>query len=229
MESFNNDRGGGRGGRFRPPPQAPEKHRINQRIRAREVRLIGDNGEQLGVVSITDALMRAEDIGLDLVEVSPNSNPPVCRLMDYGKFKYQEQKKEHKAKKHRSESELKELRVRYRTDSGDLETKLKQAREFLEEGDKVKFSMRFRGREAMYLDLGREKFDTIVERLSDISVVEERSPVRGSYIYIVLIPLKPGQKAAKAPGTAQPSAPTAQSKVAQQSSGTTPAPDPRKT
>lgn len=199
MESPN-DRGGR--GRFRAPPQTPDKHRINQRIRAREVRLIGENGEQFGVLSITDALIKAEDFGVDLVEVAPDANPPVCRLMDYGKFKYKEQKKEHEAKKHRTESELKELRVRYRTDSGDLEIKLKRARQFLEEGDKVKFSMRFRGREAMYVDLGRQKFDNIIERLSDISVVEEKSPMRGSYIYIVLNPVKPGQKPAK-PG-AQP-------------------------
>lgn len=168
----------------------PDTHRINHRITAKEVRLISDSGEQLGVLTLKDALIAAEQAELDLVEVSPNAKPPVCRLMDYGKFKYREQKKEAEAKKKRTEQEVKELRIRYRTDVGDLETKLKHAREFLEEGDKVKFTMKFKGREAAYLDLGREKFDSIIQRLADVSSVDERSPVSGRQIYIVLAPLK---------------------------------------
>jgi translation initiation factor IF-3 len=132
----------------------------------------------------------AEDAGLDLVEVSPNADPPVCKLMDYGKYKYREQKKEAEAKKKRSETSLKELRIRYRTDTGDLDTKLKKARGFLTEGDKVKFSMRFRGREIMYQDLGVKKFEEIIESLADIADVDERSPVHGRQIYIVLAPTK---------------------------------------
>lgn len=188
---------------MRPPPrppfrdrdkfrraQTPDEHRINHRITAREVRVIGDGGEQHGILQIKDALTLAETAGLDLVEVAPEAKPPVCRMMDYGKFKYREQKKEAEAKKKRTEQELKELRVRYRTDVGDLETKLKHAREFLEAGDKVKFSMRFKGREVAFMELGREKFNTIVERLADIATVDERSPLSGRQIHIVFAPAK---------------------------------------
>lgn len=183
--------------RFRPRNfQPPDAHRINHRITAREVRLIGGEGEQLGVVAIRDALIAAEQSGLDLVEVAPEAKPPVCKLMDYGKFKYREQKKLNEAKKKRTEQEIKELRIRYRTDVGDLETKLKHAREFIGEGDKVKFSMRFKGREIAYLDLGWQKFETIIQELSDIAVVDERSPRGGRQIYIVLAPSK-GQGSSK--------------------------------
>lgn len=180
-------------GRRRQVPQTPDAHRINSNITARQVRLISDSGEQLGVLITSKAIEMAEESGLDLVEVAPNAEPPVCRLMDYGKFKYREQKKEAEAKKKRSETSIKELRIRYRTDSGDLETKLKKAREFLLEGDKVKFSMRFRGREIMYQDLGLEKFKVVIEELSDIAEVDERSPVHGRQIYIILAPSKSGK------------------------------------
>ena len=174
----------------RAPP--PEAHRINDRIVAREVRVIADNGEQVGVLAIRDAMLRAEQAGLDLVEVAPEAQPPVCRIMDYGKFKYKEQKKDAEARKKRTESTLKELRIRYRTDVGDLETKLKQARDFLAEGDKVKFSMRFRGREVAYLELGVEKFKLLAERLADVAVVDEKSPPFGRQIHIVFAPSKKG-------------------------------------
>lgn len=191
-----NYRGGGGPRRKRAIQQEKEEsHRINKRIRAPKVRLISDTGEQLGILITSQAMNIAEERGYDLVEVSPNTDPPVCKLMDYGKFKYKEQKKEAEAKKKRSETTVKELRIRYRTDVGDLETKLKKAREFLEEGDKVKFSMRFRGREIMYLDMGIEKFNEIVEALKDHATVDERSPERGRQIYIVFAPLK--QTAAK--------------------------------
>ncbi|MBX7136574.1 MAG: translation initiation factor IF-3 [Oligoflexia bacterium] len=152
--------------------------------------VIGATGEQLGVMPTRQAVTIAEEQGIDLVEVSPNSDPPVCKLMDYGKFKYKEQKKEAEARKNRSETELKELRVRYITDTGDLEVKLKKAREFLTEGNKVKFSMRFRGREIMYQDMGVEKFKAIVERLKDVATVDEKSPLGGRQIHIVLAPLR---------------------------------------
>lgn len=185
-----------RGPRFPRRDVPPDAHRINHRITAREVRVVSDEGEQFGVMPIRDALSLSEKAELDLVEVAPGANPPVCRIMDYGKFKYREQKKEAEARKKRTETVLKELRVRYITDVGDLETKLKQAREFLDEGDKVKFSMRFRGREIAYLDLGRKKFDSIAERLSDVATVDERSPTAGRMIHIVFAPLK--KKAAPA-------------------------------
>ena len=178
-----------RGPRFRRP-ETPETHKINARITAREVRVISDAGEQIGILAIRDALAAAEKAGLDLVEISPTATPPVCKIMDYGKFKYREQKKEAEAKKHRSETELKELRIRYCTDVGDLETKLKKARGFLEEGDKVKFSMRFKNREAMFMDLGNEKFKLITERLADIATVDEKSPLSGRQIHIVFAPAR---------------------------------------
>ncbi len=189
MNAFNSSSSGSfrSGPRFRRP-ETPDAHRINNRITAREVRVITDSGEQLGVLAIRDALLAAERAELDLVEVAPTANPPVCKIMDYGKFKYREQKKEAEAKKHRSETEIKELRIRYCTDVGDLETKLNKARGFLTEGDKVKFSMRFRNREAMFMDLGEEKFKLITERLSDIAIVDEKSPLAGRQIFITFAP-----------------------------------------
>lgn len=186
----NNNYGSNRGGRSFNGNQSEEEHRINYKIRCPEVRLIGDNGEQLGVVPTIEARKIAEERGLDLVEVAPNAKPPVCKIMDYGKFKYREQKKEMAAKKKRVESETKELRIRYRTDKGDLQTKLKQARNFLEDGDKVKFSMRFKGREAMYVNLGVEKLNEITEALSDISVIDDQSKMQGNSIYITYAPAK---------------------------------------
>ena len=177
-------------------PGANETHRINDRILAREVRLISATGEQLGVVSTRDALRMAEDAGLDLVEVSEEARPPVCRLMDYGKLKYKEQQKAAEARKKRVEVEIKELRLRYRTDVGDFETKIRQARGFLMGGDKVKFSMRFKGREAMYIDLGVEKFNEVAERLKDIAVVDDRSPAFGKQIHIIFAPIKGTAKVA---------------------------------
>ena len=185
MKGFYRGKRGTRGVR-----ENPDQHRINRRITAREVRLIAESGEQLGVKSTLQAIQIAEDAGLDLVEVAPEAKPPVCRLMDYGKFKYREQKKAAEARKKRSEVTLKELRIRYRTDTGDLDTKLRQAREFLEEGDKVKFSMRFRGREVMYLDLGMEKFGHIAEQLADVADIDEQSPPMGRQIHIVFTPKK---------------------------------------
>ncbi len=181
---------GFRGGRFNRPVAPPDAHRINEFIIAKEVRVIAADGEQLGVLPIRDALLRAQELELDLVEVAPQAKPPVCKILDYVKFKYKEQKKEAEAKKNRTENTIKELRLRYRTDSGDLEVKLKHAREFLAEGDKVKFVMRFKGREAMYTDLGREKFDHIIQRLSDVATVDERSPSQGRQIYITFAPTK---------------------------------------
>lgn len=181
---------GPRGGRFNRPIAPPDTHRINEFIIAKEVRVILPDGEQAGILQLRDALQKAQELELDLVEVAPQAKPPVCKILDYGKFKYKEQKKEAEAKKNRTENTVKELRLRYRTDSGDLEVKLKHAREFLAEGDKVKFVMRFKGREAMYIDLGKAKFDQIVERLADVAVVDERSPAAGRQIHITFAPAK---------------------------------------
>lgn len=167
-----------------------DAHRINHHIRVPNVRLIDDEGEQLGIVETPKALSIAQDKGLDLVEVAPNSKPPVCKILDYGKFKYQEQKKKAEAKKNRVQISLKEIRVRYRTDSGDLETKLNRARQFLAEGDKVKFSMRFRGREIVYGELGQKVLVNIAKSLKDVAEIDERGPLNARQIYIVFKPIK---------------------------------------
>ncbi len=203
MAAFNS---GFRGPRFPRRDVPPDAHRINHRILAKEVRVVSDSGEQLGVLATREALILAEKAELDLVEVAPTATPPVCRIMDYGKFKYREQKKEAEARKKRTETTTKELRLRYITDVGDLETKLKQAREFLAEGDKVKFSMRFKGREIAYLDLGRQKFDLLVARLSDVAIIDERSSTSGRMIHIVFAPSKKKPGSPPAPNTAAPGA-----------------------
>ena len=170
--------------------QQPEQHRINAKIKAKEVRIIGENGEQIGIKTIQEALTLAQEANLDLVEVAPNASPPVCKLIDYGKFKYRLQKKKAEAKKNRTDNTVKELKIRYCTDKGDLDTKIKQARKFLNDGYKVKFSMRFKGRERSFIHLGQEKLEQVVENLKDIANLEERSSFTGGQLYMILSPLK---------------------------------------
>ncbi len=165
-----------------------DRFRLNNRIRAREVRLIGDDGEQVGVISLQEAMGIAAERNLDLVEVAPNANPPVCRLMDYGKFRYEQSKKEREARKHQKQTELKEVRLRPKTDTHDLEVKANQARRFIEAGDKVKFTVRFRGREMAHTNIGREILDQLAERLHDISIVENKPSLEGRAISLVLAP-----------------------------------------
>ena len=131
--------------RFVKPLQRQDKHKTNERIKAQEVRVIDNNGEQVGIQPLQQALALATEKQLDLVEIAPQASPPVCKLIDYGKYKYQLQKKEAEAKKNQRDNAVKELKVRYCTDVGDLKTKLRHARSFLSDGNKVKFSMRFRG------------------------------------------------------------------------------------
>jgi len=169
-------------------------YKVNKQINAQTVRVIDENGKQLGIMSLEEALALAEEKDLDLLEVAPNASPPVCRLVDYGKFKYLEQKKEAQAKKKRSIIEVKEIRLRYNTDVGDLETKLKLARKFFEEGNKVKFSMRFRGREKGFVDKGLEKLETIIQSLKDVCIVESQTKeLQGNQLVLVLSPLKRGK------------------------------------
>lgn len=187
---------GGKGQNFfmrqRGPREKPstsrEKHRINEEIAAKEVRLIGADGEQLGVVEISQALQIAEDSGLDLVEVAANADPPVCRVLDYGKLKYREQKKAAEARKRSSTHVVKEIRIRYSTDTHDLETKVRNARKFLLNGDRVKFQMRFRGREIVYRDLGIQTFKRIEEMLEEVGVVEESTPLLNQRMTITFMP-----------------------------------------
>lgn len=165
-----------------------DRLRINNRIRAREVRLIDENGVQVGIVPIRDALSMAEERGLDLVEVAPNAVPPVCRILDYGKFRYEQSKKEREARKNQKQVEVKQIRLEPKTDEHDLEVKAKQARRFLLEGDKVKFNLRFRGREIFHQEIGQEMLERMAEELRDISVVEQRPTMEGRVLTLLLAP-----------------------------------------
>jgi len=165
-----------------------DRQRVNNRIRAREVLLIDEDGTRVGVVSLREALALAEERGLDLVEVAPNAVPPVCRILDYGKFRYEQTKKEREARKHQKQAELKEVRLKPKTDDHDLEIKAKQARKFLLSGDKVKFTVRFRGREMAHPDIGREMLEQIAEELRDIATIEQRPLMEGRALSLLLAP-----------------------------------------
>ncbi|MBR5400581.1 MAG: translation initiation factor IF-3, partial [Treponema sp.] len=140
--------------------------RINEMIRVREVRLIDDEGNQLGIVATQEALNMAKDKDLDLVEVSPNANPPVCKILDYGKYRFEQEKKLRDAKKNQKVLKLKEIRMQPKIGSGDLDTKAKHIQEFLDEGDKVKVTIRFRGRELAHTELGFEVLNEVLKRLT---------------------------------------------------------------
>jgi translation initiation factor IF-3 len=161
---------------------------VNQRIRAREVRLIGEDGEQIGIVPIAEALQIAGSKGLDLVEVASNAKPPVCRIMDYGKFKYEQKKKFQEAKKKQSTSQVKEIKVRPKTGDHDLDVKLRHVKRFLENRDKVKISMQFRGREIAYTGLGRDLMKKVAELASEFAVVEDYPKMEGRRMIMILAP-----------------------------------------
>ncbi|NRA08082.1 MAG: translation initiation factor IF-3 [Myxococcales bacterium] len=155
-------------------------------IRAAEIRVIGDEGEQLGVMTPEDALQRAVDVGLDLVEVAPGSRPPVCRIMDYGRYKYEQKKKLGKGRGHAAS--LKEVKLRPRTDQHDLDFKLKNARRFLMDGDKVKVTVMYRGREMVHRQLGRRQLDKVVELLGPLAAVENPPRMEGRFLSMILVP-----------------------------------------
>lgn len=178
----------GRGPRFVPPPE--EQHRINRKIRAPQVRLIGADGSQVGIVAIADALVLAEEAQLDLVEIAATAQPPVCRILDYGKFKYQQHKKESEAKKKATTTTVKELRLGYRTDIGDIKRQIEKAQMFLEAGDRVKFLLRFRGREMAYQDLGRKKLMEVCDALEEYGIREGVPRMEGRMMGILLAPSK---------------------------------------
>ena len=152
---------------------------INEQIRDKEIRLIGENGEQLGIMSSRDALKMAEDAGLDLVKIAPAAKPPVCKIVDYGKFKYEQVRKEKEAKKKQRVIEIKEIRLSPNIDTNDLNTKINAARKFLTKGDRVKVTLRFRGREMAHMNNSRHILDDFAESLSDISVMEKAPKVEG--------------------------------------------------
>jgi len=151
-----------------------KEYRVNEQIRAAEVRLIGENGEQLGIMPSREALRVARERGFDLVEVAPNAAPPVCRLLNYSKFKYEQAKKEKLARKHRKVGELSEVRMRPRIDPHDMECKIKHIKRLLEKGDKVKVMITFRGREIIHPDLGHKLLQKVIDSLEAVKV--ERPP-----------------------------------------------------
>ena len=210
---------GGRGPRFIAPP--PDAHRINRYIRAPQVRLIGPDGSQFGIVPIEDALRRAQELELDLVEIAPTAQPPVCRILNYGKFKYQQHKKESEAKRKQAITTVKELRLGYRTDIGDTQRQIARAREFLHEGDRVKITLRFRGREMAYQDLGREKLLGVCEALKDVATVEGNPRMEGRMMGVVLAPTV---KKKAAPPTKPPAKPGKESHKDAPAEATTAAP-----
>lgn len=161
---------------------------MNNRIRAREVRVIDEENNQLGILPLRDAMAIAEERGLDLVEVAPNAVPPVCRIMDHGKYRYEQTKKEREARKNQKQVEIKQIRLEPKTDTHDIDTKTGQARRFLREGDKVKFNLRFRGREIVHQEIGREILERIAENLRDIATVEQRPLMEGKVLSLTLAP-----------------------------------------
>lgn len=162
---------------------------INEEIRAKELRVIGGEGEQIGVKSLKDALTIAESFGLDLVLVSPNAEPPVARIMDYGKYRYEMQKKEKEQRKNQKIVSVKEVRLSPSIEDHDYQTKLRQAIKFLENGDKVKATIRFRGRAITHKELGRDVLEDFIEDTKEVSTVESQPKMEGRSMFIMLAPL----------------------------------------
>ena len=163
--------------------------RVNDRIRASEIRLIGADGENAGVVSPERAMEMADEAGLDLVEISPNANPPVCKIMDFGKYKYEQQKRESEARKKQKIIEVKEVKFRPNTDTHDYDVKMRNVFKFLENGDKVKISLRFRGREMAHQDLGRNLLERVAEDTKEVGKVENMPKMEGRQMIMMIGPL----------------------------------------
>jgi translation initiation factor IF-3 len=170
--------------------QAPAREgpRINDEIRVPQVRLIDDAGEMIGVMSAREALIRAYDVGLDLVEISPNAVPPVCKILDYGKYKYEQQKKANEARKKQKVVEIKEIKVRPNIDDHDYDVKMKQMRNFIGEGDKVKVTLRFRGREMAHQELGVKVLERIRNDLTELVKVEQMPKLENRQMVMVVSP-----------------------------------------
>ncbi len=163
-------------------------HRANEEIRVREVRLIDENGAQAGIVPTQEALERAKQAGLDLVEVAPQANPPVCKILDYGKYKFDQEKRLKEAKKKQKQVKLKEIRMQPKIEEHDLNFKTKHIQEFLDEGSKVKVTVRFRGRELAHTELGKVVLDKIVETLDTAFAVDKKPAMEGRYMSMILAP-----------------------------------------
>jgi translation initiation factor IF-3 len=169
---------------------APKRNRVNREITTLEIRLIGADGNQVGVVRTREALEMAEEAALDLVEIQPTAEPPVCRLMDYGRFRFDQKKKLNEAKKKQKQVQIKEIKFRPGTDEGDYQVKLRNLTRFLNEGDKAKVTMRFRGREHAHRELGLELLKRVEGDLAEISIVEQQPQMEGRQMIMVLSPKK---------------------------------------
>lgn len=167
-----------------------DEPRVNQQIRVSEIRLIDKDGEMIGVVSIEEGLRLARESGMDLVEISPTASPPVCKVLDYGKFKYEQQKKAHEAKKKQKVVHLKEVKLRPNIDDHDLQIKLKQVNKFLDSGDKVKITLRFRGREMAHQEIGMRLLDRVKTELAEKIRVEHHPSFEGRQVVMVVAPAK---------------------------------------
>ncbi len=177
------------GGRRILAGERERRTRVNRMIRISPVRVVADSGEQLGVMPVEEALAAAEERGLDLVEVAPNARPPVVKIMDYGKFKFQEQKAARAAKKKQHVIQLKEVKFRPATDDHDFEFKTRHAREFLGSGNKVKVTMMFRGRQLAHPEIGKAKLDKVAEELADVGKVEMEPKLEGRNMTMVIAPI----------------------------------------
>ena len=164
------------------------QQRTNEMIRVREVRLIDDEGNQLGIVPTQEALRMAKDKDLDLVEVSPNANPPVCKILDFGKYRFEQEKKLRESKKNQKVLKLKEIRMQPKIGSGDLDTKAKHVQEFLNEGDKVKITVRFRGRELAHTELGFDVLNEVLKRLTSAYNIDKPAKMDGKMMSITISP-----------------------------------------
>lgn len=183
--------------------------RANRRIRVPEIRLIGPDGEQFGVFQTADALRKAQELGLDLVEIAPTARPPVCKIMDFGKYKYQESKRKHEAKKNQVVTTTKEVKMRPSTGEHDLEVKLNRIKKFLGAGHRAKVTVQFRGREMAHKDLGRELLKRVVAEMEEIGSPEQPPKFEGRFLSVVIMPGKPksvGGKGKPAPAPAKPAA-----------------------
>ena len=172
------------------PEREPSGPRINDAIRAREVRLIDETGQNVGVVTHVDALERAVKAGLDLVEISPEADPPVAKILDYGKYKYQAQKKAAEARKHQKIVEIKEIKMRPAIDDHDYDVKMRSIKRFFEEGDKVKVTLRFRGREMAHQDLGKALLDRVADDVKAQGKIESFPRLEGRQMVMMIAPAK---------------------------------------
>ena len=162
--------------------------RINEEIRAKEVRVNTDTGEQIGIMSLKDALLEAQNRNLDLVEIAPNAKPPVCRIMDYGKYRYEQQKRDKDTRKKQKIVNVKEVKLRPKIEEHDFNVKLKNALKFIESGDKVKITIMFRGRELMHVDLGKKVLDRMAEELKEVATIEREAKLEGKNMILIVAP-----------------------------------------